>query len=178
MFEKRTASVQSLLARLGGEERGFLSGLLGSGLSLASREQVEFSGVLSDAPDGALLFKLVDQGAGDGPVDLELLHEGRAGDNQDLGDLTGYLREALLVEEDLVVELVLDLDLGPGLLLGLASFSRSGLLGGLRALGGASTSVFTTLLLLGLNKSESPPRGCKLTIRNPFIIIMLPSLAT
>jgi len=48
------------------------------------------------------------------------------------------LVEALLVQEDIVVELVLDLGFGPGLLLGLGSLG----FGGLRALGGGRTLIF------------------------------------
>jgi hypothetical protein len=61
--------------------------------------------------------ELLDQSAGDGAVDLELLHEGAAGDYENLGDLGGDLGKALLIEEDFVVKLILYLDLGPCLFL-------------------------------------------------------------
>ena len=56
------------------------------------------------------------------------------------------LVKSLLVEEDILVELVLNLGLGPGLLLGLGSL---GLLG-LRALGRGRALIFGRLLCFSL----------------------------
>ena len=56
--------------------------------------------------------------------------------------------ESLLVQEDVGVELVLDLGLGPGLLLSLGSLA----LGGLSALGGARALIFGRLLCFSLKE--------------------------
>ena len=89
---------------------------------------------------------MCDETAGDRSVNLELFHDDGAGDAEDLGQLGADLVEALLVEEDVVVELVLDLGLGPGLLLGLGSFA----LVGLGALGGTRALIFYRLLCFSL----------------------------
>ena len=136
---------------------GFLGGLLESRLSLGAGEEVELSGGGIEALDGALLGELLDECAGDRTVDLELLHEGAAGDDENLGDLRGHLGEALLIEEDVVVELILYLDLGPGLFLGLGALSGTSLLGGLGALRRRLARVFTTLLCFGLKSDENLP---------------------
>ena len=61
------------------------------------------------------------------------------------------LVEALLVKEDIVVELVLYLGFGPGLLLGLGTLGFVGL----RALGGGRTLIFCRQLLsFSLNSKE------------------------
>lgn len=114
--------------------------------------------MVADALDGAFLGEVLDETAGNGTVDLELLHKRGAGDAEDLGDLLADLGKALLVKEDLVVELVLDLDLGPGLLLGLSTLGSLANGGFLRSLGGSRgrlALIFTTqLLCLGLKKSQ------------------------
>ena len=79
-----------------------------------------------------------DESSGDRPINLELFHDSRARDTEDLGHLRADFVEALLIEEDIVVELVLDLGLGPGLLLGLGTFR----LLSLRALGGGRSLIF------------------------------------
>ena len=66
--------------------------------------------------------------------------DGRAGASE--ADLV----EALLVEEDIVVELILNLGLGPGLLLGLGSLG----LVGLGALRGTRALIFGRLLCFSL----------------------------
>ena len=71
-------------------------------------------------------------------VNLELLHHNGAREAKNLGHFRADFVEALLVQEDLLVELVLDLGLGPGLLLRLGSL---GLLG-LRALSGRRSLIF------------------------------------
>ena len=57
--------------------------------------------------------EVADQETGNGSVNLELLAEDGSGDAQDFGDFAGELLVSLLIEEDFVVELVLNLDLGP-----------------------------------------------------------------
>ena len=56
---------------------------------------------------------MVDDETGNGSVNLELLAEDGSGDAQDLWDLGAELFVALLVEEDFIVKLILNLDLGP-----------------------------------------------------------------
>lgn len=76
---------------------------------------------LTDSLDGALLEAVLDQSAGDGAVDLELLAKRRTGDAENLCHFLRNLFVALLVKEHVVVKLVLNLDLGPALFLGLAA---------------------------------------------------------
>ena len=59
--------------------------------------------------------------SGDRSINLELFHDDGASNAENLGHLRGDLVEALLIKEDVVVELVLNLGLGPGLLLCLGS---------------------------------------------------------
>lgn len=79
---------------------------------------------ITDSLDGALLEAVLDQSACDGAVDLELLAKRRTGDAENLCHFLRNLFVAFLVEEHIVVELVLDLDLGPALLLSLAALLR------------------------------------------------------
>ena len=58
---------------------------------------------------------------GNRSINLELFHDDGASEAENLGHLRADLVESLLVEEHIVVELVLDLGLGPGLLLSLGS---------------------------------------------------------
>ena len=84
--------------------------------------------MITNALDSSLLFKPLDDGTSDRTVHLKLVHEDCASDAQDLGDLACNLGPSLLVEEDVVVELVLYLDLGPGLFLGLGLATCTGFL--------------------------------------------------
>ena len=74
----------------------------------------------------------------DSTINLELFHDRGAGEAENLGHLGADLVEALLVEEDFVVHDVLDLGLGPGLLLGLGTLGFLGL----RALCGRRSLIF------------------------------------
>lgn len=74
--------------------------------------------MVTNALDSSLLIKSLYDSTSDRTVHLKLVHEDCASDAQDLGDLACNLGPSLLVEEDVVVELVLYLDLGPGLFLG------------------------------------------------------------
>jgi hypothetical protein len=67
--------------------------------------------------------KISDHTSGDGTVDLELVDQLRNSDSEELGCLLGDSLVCLSVEEDSVVKLFLDLDLGPALLLGLSATS-------------------------------------------------------
>ena len=58
---------------------------------------------------------------GNRSINLELFHDDGASEAENLGHLRADLVESLLVKEHIVVELVLDLGLGPGLLLSLGS---------------------------------------------------------
>ena len=68
---------------------------------------------MSNGFEEVLRDEVVDQETGNGSVNLELLAEDGSGDAQDFGDFVGELLVSLLIEEDFIVELVLDLDLGP-----------------------------------------------------------------
>ena len=98
---------------LGSGSSSFLSLLLESGLGLDASPQIEGGGGIADALDGALLGKFSDDGARNGAVHLVLLRQGGAGDDEDFGDFRRHLCPALLVEEDIEVELILYLDFGP-----------------------------------------------------------------
>jgi hypothetical protein len=113
--------MRSLLLLLCGSSSGVLGSLLKSGLGLDSGEELEVRVAIANGLDDASLHTVTDQCACDRAVYLELFAEVGAGDAQDLCHLLGHLFVALLIEEDVVVELVLDLDLGPALLLGLAA---------------------------------------------------------
>jgi hypothetical protein len=84
--------------------------------------------VVTNALDSSLLFKPLDDGTSDRTVHLKLVHEDCTSDAQDLGDFTCDLGPSLLVKEDVVVELVLYLDFGPGLFLGLGLATCTGFL--------------------------------------------------
>ena len=60
-------------------------------------------------------------------INLELFHDDRAGEAENLWHFRADLLKSLLVQEDIVVQLVLDLGLGPGLLLGLGALGLGGL---------------------------------------------------
>ena len=79
--------------------------------------------------------------AGHGSVDLELVTHLRNSDGQELGRLLDDSLVCLLVEEDSVVNLFLDLDLGPALLLRL---------GGTGLLAWCCTSLGLSLVSLGV----------------------------
>ena len=70
---------------------------------------------------------MLHEASGDGTINLELFHDGGASDAKNLGHLRADLLKTLLVQEDFVVHLVLDLGLGPGLLLGLGTLALVGL---------------------------------------------------
>ena len=81
---------------------------------------------------------MAEESSADRSINLELFHDDGAGETKNLGHFRADLVEALLVEEHLLVELVLDLGLGPGLLLGLGALGFLGL----RALGGRRAFIF------------------------------------
>ena len=81
----------------------------------------------SDGLDELLLVEILDEGSGDGSSNLELLADDRSGDAKDLWQLLEHSLVLLVVKEDSVVKLLLNLDFGPGLLLGLGSLSLRGL---------------------------------------------------
>ena len=124
---KRALASSCLLLGISGSS--LLGGLLEGRLGLNSREDLEVRVAFADSSNGTALEAVPDEGASDRSVDLELFAERGAGDAENLCHFLRNLFVALLVEEDVVVELVLDLDLGPGLLFRLAA-----LLAGLRSL--------------------------------------------
>ena len=82
--------------------------------------------MLSNWDDEVLLGHILDEGSGDGSVNLELLTENGSGDAKDLGDFLEHSLVLLLIEIDGVVHLFLNLNLGPGLLLNLSLASFAG----------------------------------------------------
>ena len=112
---------RSLLSLLGLGTGSLLSGFLGGGLGLSSLVEVERGVLVSDGLDEVLLAQVLDESTGDGSSNLELFAKDCSGDAEDLGDLLDHSLVLLLVEEHSIVELLLDLDLGPGLLLGLCA---------------------------------------------------------
>ena len=107
----------SLLRLLGSLSGGLVRGLLEGSQRLNTLEEVEFGVLCSDGLDETLLAELGEEHTGDGSVHLELLNEHGAGNAEDLGNFVHELIVALLIKEDVVVKLILDLDLGPALLL-------------------------------------------------------------
>ena len=59
----------------------------------------------------------MDERAGNGTVDLELLTKNGARDAEDLLALHGDLVVPILIQENVVVKLILDLNFGPALLI-------------------------------------------------------------
>ena len=106
---------------LSGSGSSFLGGLLKGRLGLDSGIEVEFGVAISDASDGATLCSVADEGASDGTVDLELFAEDASCNAEDFCHFLRDLFVALLIKEDIVVELVLNLSFGPAILLLLCS---------------------------------------------------------
>ena len=104
-------SATSLL--LSGGLGSLLSRFLKSGFGVNTGPEVESGTCLADTTDSALLSQFFDDGARDRTVHFVLLGEGGASDDEDFGDLLCHLLPALLLEEDIEVELILYLDLGP-----------------------------------------------------------------
>ena len=89
------------------------SGFLKSRFGVNTGPEVESRACIADTTDSALLSQFFDDGARDRAVDFVLLGEGGASDDEDFGDLLCHLLPALLLKEDIEVELILYLDLGP-----------------------------------------------------------------
>ena len=103
-----------------GVEGGLVGGgLLESRLGVHAGEKVPGRVGVSNSLDESLGMEISEEGTSDRSVNLELLAESGSGDTEDLGDVLGQLVVSVLVEEDFVVKLILDLNFGPGLLLGL-----------------------------------------------------------
>ncbi len=77
--------------------------------------------MLTDLSDETLAEEISDDLSGDRAVHLELVDQLRHGDREELGCILDDSFVSLLIEVDSVVKLFLDLDLGPGLLLGLSA---------------------------------------------------------
>ena len=86
---------------------------LGSGLSLASHVQIELGVLDTDWLDEALLVEVLDQGSGNSATNFELLAKDGSSDAENLGDFLDHSLVLLVLEEDSVVKLFLDLNLGP-----------------------------------------------------------------
>ena len=116
--------LDSLLSLLGLLSLGsllFSSLLLGGLGKLTPVEREIGAGDVADWEDITGASQVSEDGPGDRSINLELFHDDGAGEAENLGHLRADFVESLLVEEHIVVELVLDLGLGPGLLLSLGS---------------------------------------------------------
>ena len=116
--------LDSLLSLLGLLSLGgllFGSLLLGGLGKLTPVEREVGAGDVADWEDITGASQVSEDGPGDRSINLELFHDDGASEAENLGHLRADLVESLLVEEHIVVELVLDLGLGPGLLLSLGS---------------------------------------------------------
>ena len=60
-----------------------------------------------------MLVHILDESSGNGTTDLEFFAKDGSGDAEDLWDLLDHSLVLLLVEENSVVKLFLNLDLGP-----------------------------------------------------------------
>ena len=101
-----------------GFSSSFLSGLLSGGLGVDTTHERELGVLRADCLKLALFVKVTDEGTGNRAVDLELLAENSTSDAKNLWDFIAEFFVPSLVEEDIIIELILDLDLGPGLLFG------------------------------------------------------------
>jgi len=72
---------------------------------------------ITDLLDFASFSHVLDEGTSNGAGNLELFAKNGSGDAKDLGDLLVHSLVLLIIEEDSVIKLLLDLGLGPGLLL-------------------------------------------------------------
>ena len=94
--------------------------LLGQ-LSLLARVHSEGGVVVADLSDETLGVEISDDLSGNRAVDLELVAQLRHSDREELGNILDDSFVGLRIEEDRVVKLFLDLDLGPALLLSLGT---------------------------------------------------------
>lgn len=182
-MQRRSFSLLGFL--VGGFEggSGLLRSFLESSLGLHARVEVESRVVVADKLDGALLGELLDDCTGKRAVDFVLVAKFSTGDAKDFGDFLLHLSPPGLVQEDIVVKLILSLDLGPGLFLGLG-----GLLRRIGLLSDCALVVLTTFRVLNLYRDKNQELEvrfcdrrrdrvtrqflvCELTIRYYIIII-------
>ena len=108
--------------------------------------------LLADWFDQALLVHVLDEGTGNRSSNLELLAKNGSGDAQNFWHLLDHSLVLLLIEENGVVKLFLNLDLGPGLLLCLGSSLGLRFLGVFR--GTLPLILCTSLCLFSLNNQN------------------------
>ena len=104
------------------------------------------AGNITNGLDVTSAGEMSDETSGDSSINLELFHDDGSCNAENLGKLGADLVKTLLIEEDIVVELVLDLGLGPGLLLCLGSLGFVSL----SAFRGARALIFYRLLCFSL----------------------------
>ena len=112
LLQGRTSEIGCSLLLLG----GLLSiscSFLGSGFGLGSHVQIELGVLDTDWLDEALFVEVLDEGSGDGTTNLELLAKDGSSDAENLWDFLDHSLVLLVLEEDSVVKLFLDLNLGP-----------------------------------------------------------------
>ena len=101
----------------GSDGSSFLCGLFKGRLGLDALVEVEFGVGVTAAGDQTLTCEVADESTRDGTIDLEFFAKDSASDAKNLLALGGDLVVPPLVEEDFIVKLVLDLNLGPALLI-------------------------------------------------------------
>ena len=158
-----------------GSSSGIIGGLLKSSLGLDTLIEVEARVLLSNWLDQLFSGKILDQSSGDGSTDLELFAEDSSGDAKDLWDLLDHSLVLLIIEEDSVVKLLLNLGLGPGLLLGFGStFGGGTFLGELGILRSRFTCILRSDLLflsLKLKKDECCVQPNEYSVLPTIVII-------
>ena len=120
---------ESLLLGFSSFLSGFFGGLLNGRFCLGTPVEVEGGALVTDWENKSLLGKILDESTSNGSTNLEFLAEDSSGDAEDLWDFLQTSFILLLFKKDGVVKLFLNLDLGPGLLLGFsATFTGSSFL--------------------------------------------------
>lgn len=106
-------SLLAFLSFVGSIISSLFKGCLGEGTLI----EIERGVLLTNWLDEILLIQVLDESSGNRSTDLEFLAKESSGDAEDLWDLLEHSLVLLLIEENGVVKLFLNLDLGPGLLL-------------------------------------------------------------
>ena len=127
----------------GGSLLSFSEGFLSSSFGLASHIEVKTGVLLTNWSDQTLFVQLFDEGTCNRSSNLKLLAKNGSGDAKNLWHLLNHSLVLLLVEENGVVKLFLNLNLGPRLLLCFSSSLGFTLLGIFRG-------IFTFILCTNL----------------------------
>ena len=91
----------------------FSRSLLGGSLGVLTLVKSESTVLVTDGGDQTFVRQVLQKASGNGTANLELLAEDSSGDAEDLGNLLDHSLVLLLLEENSVIKLFLDLNLGP-----------------------------------------------------------------